>query len=214
MNTSIRTENSELLQLLHENGRTKTFHSGKEVFGVGEKAEFLPMILQGRVKVVRFLEEGKEIILNFFNDGDVFAIPPILDGRNYPATAIAMEDTKILLVYKTEFFKLLDESDEFSDFIMSRMSSLMREIASSMENLAVASPEKRIGKILIKISEKESQNGTAKINLRRQDIAEMAGLTTETTIRTVKKLADKNLIKIVLGKIYVEDKERLIAYLQ
>jgi CRP-like cAMP-binding protein len=51
------------------------------------------------------------------------------------------------------------------------------------------------------------------ISLRRQDIAEMAALTSETTIRAIRKLAAKNLIKIERGKIIIGDAERLRAYL-
>lgn len=213
MTQIIKIGSDTLTAKIRNAGRTKKFASGEEIFGVGERAEFLPIVLSGRVKVVRFLEVGKEIILNIFSDGDVFAIPPILDGKSYPATAIALEETKLLLIYKKEFFALLEESDEFNNFIMSRMSGLMREIAASMENLATASPEKRVAKVLLRLAEKEDQIGSVQIPLRRQDIAEMAGLTTETTIRTARKLAEKKLIKIVRGKIILEDAESLRRFI-
>ena len=203
----------ELVEKLERIGRTKTFSKNEQLFSAGDEADFLPIVLNGRIKVVRFLEAGKEIILNVFSDGEIFAIPPILDGKTYPATAIAMEDTKLLLIYKEDFHALLSESAEFSKYIMSRMSSLMREITASMQNLATASPEKRVTNILIRLANKEESNGSVKIPIRRQDIAEMAGLTTETTIRTVRKLADKNLINIVQGKIIVENLERLQDFL-
>jgi CRP/FNR family transcriptional regulator len=214
MTRSVNIGSDKLTAKIKKAGRTKTFASGEEIFSIGERAEFLPIILSGKIKVVRFLEVGKEIILNIFRDGDVFAIPPILDGKSYPATAVALEKTKLLLIYKKDFFRLLEESDEFNAFIMSRMSSLMREIASSMENLAVASPEKRVAKVLLKLAEKEDEIGSIQIKLRRQDIAEMAGLTTETTIRAARRLAEKDLIKIVRGKIHIENPEKLKAFLQ
>lgn len=213
MTQSNNIGSGELTARLRAVGRTKTFSAGEEIFGVGERAEFLPIVLSGKVKVVRFLEVGKEIILNVFRDGDVFAIPPILDGKAYPATAIAIEKTKLLLIYKKEFFALRDESDEFNAFIMSRMSSLMREITASIENLATASPEKRVARVLLKLAEKERTVASVKITLRRQDIAEMAGLTTETTIRAARRLADKDLIKIERGKIILENPELLHDFL-
>ena len=143
----------------------------------------------------------------------MFAIPPILDGRSYPATAIAIDETQLLLIYKNDFDLLLESSPEFSSVVMAKMSALMRDIASSMENLATASPEKRVGKVLFKLATKESESGAIKITLRRQDIAEMAGLTTETTIREVRKLADKDLVNIVRGKIIIEDIDSLGEFL-
>lgn len=81
---------------------------------------------------------------------------------------------------------------------------MLREKTATIQNLATASPEYRVGNVLLRLAEKEDSDST-KILLRRQDIAEMAGLTTETTIRTVRKLADKNLIKITHGKIFIDD---------
>jgi len=203
----------ELVAKLCEVGRTKTYGVGEEIFRAGDVAEFLPIILDGKLKVVRFLELGKEIILNIFSDGEMFAIPPILDGREYPATAIAIDETKLLLIYKNDFDELLANSPEFSSAVMSKMSALMRDITSSMENLATASPEKRIGKVLLKLAKNETASDAVKITIRRQDIAEMAGLTTETTIREVRKLADKDLINIVRGKIIIEDIDTLRKFL-
>lgn len=213
MNSLEKIGSRKLVRKMKEIGRVKSFDKNERIFSVGEKAEFLPIVLEGRIKVVRFLEVGKEIILNIFSDGEIFAIPPVLDGKTYPATATAMEKTKLLLIYKQDFHSLLEESNEFSTFIMSRMSYLMREITSSMENLATASPEKKVGKVLLKLAKKEDSNKPVKISIRRQDIAEMVGLTTETTIRAIRKLADKNLIKIVRGKIILENLEELQKFL-
>ena len=90
---------------------------------------------------------------------------------------------------------------------------MLREKTATINNLATASPEHRVGNVLLRLTEKENSENTKKITLRRQDIAEMAGLTTETTIRAVKKLAEKNLLKIVHGKIILEEPENLYRFL-
>ncbi len=54
----------DLITKLFEVGHTKTYRAGEQIFGVGEMAEFLPIVLGGKLKVVRSLEPGKEIILN------------------------------------------------------------------------------------------------------------------------------------------------------
>ncbi len=193
----------ELALQIQKIGRSKTFQPNQEVFAEGDKAEFLPLILTGKVKILRFLPEGKEVIINIFQDGEFFAIPPVYDGGTYPATAIAIEKTKLLLIYRQDFLDLLEKSNEFSSLTMAKMSQLLRETTASIQNLATASPEKRVGHILIRLVKKEKM--PFKIALRRQDIAEMAGLTTETTIRAVRKLAEKDMVKIVHGKIILED---------
>lgn len=204
----------ELIESLQKVGHQKTYQAGEQIFGEGEKAEFLPIIVAGKVKIVRFLFEGKEIILNIFQGGESFAIPPIYQGGNYPATAIAMEKTEILIIYRQDFLELLRKSDEFSALMMSKMSTLLRETTFSMQNLATSSPEQRVGNVLFHLAEKENFVMPFKVSLRRQDIADMSGLTTETTIRVIRRLAEKDLIKIVRGKIFIEDYKKLKAFLQ
>ncbi len=107
---------------------------------------------------------------------------------------------------------MLDESQEFSKFVMSRMSGLLRETTRAIKNLATASPEARLASILLWLAEKEDSDPPVTISIRRQDIAQIAGLATETTIRAIRKLADDGFIKIVRGKVVIEDPVRLRRY--
>lgn len=214
MNTFLNTANSELLSKLDKFGHKKNVPEGYEIFSEGAKAEFLPIIISGKIKMVRFPEVGKEVIIGVFQDGEMFAVPPVFDGKNYPSTAIAMEDTKLLILYRKDFLQLLKESSDFSFQVISWMCERLREKTAAINNLATASPEHRIGNVLIQLAQKESSKLPIKISLRRQDIAEIAGLTTETTIRAIRKLADKKLIKIVHGKIILEDLKSLCDYFE
>ncbi|HQU85218.1 MAG TPA: Crp/Fnr family transcriptional regulator [Pyrinomonadaceae bacterium] len=205
--------NEELLAKLHKFGKTKSFFEGEEIFAEGDKAEYLPIVLSGQIKMVRFPEIGKEVIIGVFRAGEMFAVPPAFDGRNFPSTAIAMEETKLLIIYRKDFLNLLRESSEFSFAVIEWMSEMLREKTATIQNLVTASPEHRVGNVLLRLAKKEEKTSNVKISMRRQDIAEMAGLTTETTIRAVKKLAEKELVKIIHGKIILEQPEKLRSFL-
>lgn len=191
----------------------KTFCEGEEIFAEGDRADFLPIVRRGKIKMVRFPEIGKEIIIGIFSDGEMFAIPPVFDGKKYPSTAIAMEKTELLILQREKFLRLLRESSDFSFAVIEWMCEMLREKTATINNLAKASPEHRVGNVLLKLAEKEPAEKQIKIGIRRQDIAEMAGLTTETTIRAVKKLADKNLLQIVHGKIILSEPDNLRDFL-
>ncbi len=202
----------ELVSMLERVGHKRVFQTDASIFSQGSTAEFLPIVISGRVKIFRFLEPGKEVIVNVFGPGAVFAIPPVLDGNEYPANAVALEKTQLLIILRDDFLRLLAESPEFKDFVMSRMSGLLRETTRSIKNLATASPEQRVANILIWLAEKEGGKPPVSIPLRRQDIAQIAGLATETTIRAIRKLADADLIRIVRGKVILEDPQRLRSF--
>ena len=209
MKPLLEAASPELVEKLFKYGHKKTYWELDIIFAEGEKAEFLPIVLNGKVKMVRYPEIGKEFIIGFFGDGEVFAIPPAMDGKSYPATCVAVEQTKLLILPRPNFQKLMQESSEFTAIVMEKMCGLLRETAETINNLATSSPEHRIGNILLRLA----KNEPTKINLRRQDIADMAGLTTETTIRVIKRLQEKNLLEIVKGKIFLAEPERLRRFL-
>ncbi|CAN5453832.1 Crp/Fnr family transcriptional regulator [soil metagenome] len=209
MKPLLQSISAELAELLEKSGKTHNYHENEEIFAGGDGAAFLPVVLSGTVKMIHFLEPGKEVIIGIFQEGEMFAVPPVFDGGKYPATAIAMEPTKLLQIGRRDFLRTLRESSEFSFAIIEWMCSMLREKTATIQNLATASPEHRVGTILLKLAEKNPDDGPVKILHKRQDIARMAGLTTETTIRVIRKLADKDLISILHGKIIVESTEPL-----
>ncbi|ACF13309.1 transcriptional regulator, Crp/Fnr family [Chloroherpeton thalassium ATCC 35110] len=186
-------------------GREKQYDTDDTLFQEGAPPKFLPIILSGRVKVVKFLDEGKETIINIFTDGDAFVIPPLVDNLSYPATAIAMERTRMVELERERFLELLKTNPDFSFAIIRELSKLLREKNKVIRELATSSPRHRILVTLERIVEKSGQKAyPIVITLRRREIAEMAGLTTETAIRVIRKLAAESVLKIERAKIIIE----------
>lgn len=214
MKPLLESISSELSERLIQCGRARTYVQDEEVFAGGAEAAFLPIVTSGRVKMIHFLEPGKEVIIGIFQAGEMFALPPVFDGGAYPATAIAMERSELLLIARNDFLDLLRDSTELSFAVITWMSEMLRDKTATIQNLAMASPQHRVGHILLKLAEREGDaDAPVRITLRRQDIARMAGLATETTIRAVRVLAEKGLIAIRHGKIIVETTGPLYRFL-
>lgn len=200
---------SEITELIASRGNVRRYQPGEQLFAEGEDALFLPVVRSGRVKMVHMLGSGKEVIIGIFGDGEMFAVPPVFDGKCYPATAVAMEPTHILQLPRTEFLKLLRESSEFAFAVIEWMSQMLRDKTATIQNLAIASPEHRVGNVLLKLALAQGDELPVRISLRREDIAQIAGLTTETTIRAIRRLADREVVRIEHGKIFIDDPEPL-----
>jgi len=205
---------SELIEKLHARGHQRTYSEGQVIFARGGKAESLPIVISGAVKMIREPEIGKEVIISIFRNGEMFAVPPVFDGGKYPATAVAMEKSVVLQIERDDFLKILRESSEFAFQVISWTCEMLREKTSMIRTLAAASPENRVARVLAKLSDEHSTPPPVKIKLRRQDIAEMAGLTTETTIRVIRRFADQQLVRIEHGKIFIDEIEPLRQFLK
>lgn len=199
----------ELAAKIMQLGTTRSYASNQSVFFEGDAATFLPIVMSGTVKLVRFPEPGKEVILGLFHSGEAFAIPPAMDGKRFPATAVAIEKTDLLLIPREEFLELMRSSTEFSSAIMTRMCGILRERVDTVQILATSSAEQRVASVLLRLADDNQDDEVKKIKYRRQDIAEMAGLSLETTIRVIRKLADKDCLSIVGGRIILETTDPL-----
>ena len=199
----------ELTEDLFAIGSKRSFGSGKHIFFEGDRATFLPIILSGKIKMVRYPEAGKEIIIGMFKAGEIFAIPPAMDGKRFPATAVAIEESELLMIPRDDFLALMGASTEFSSLVMNRMCGILRERAETVQIMATPSAEHRIATVILRLIGEMKGGEVKKITHRRQDIAEMAGLSLETTIRIIRKLSEKGCLKIVGGRIFVEKTDHL-----
>ena len=199
----------ELSEKLLKVGIKRSFGANEQIFAEGSEAAFLPIILNGKVKLVRYPEVGKEVILGVFTSGEIFAIPPALDGKRFPATAVSLGESELLFLPRNKFLALMESSRSFSSIIMGRMCDILRDRADIVRILATPSADQRVAGVLLRLAEGEEGTQVKKITHRRQDIAEMAGLTTETTIRAIRRLADKGLVTITGGKIWLESDKPL-----
>jgi len=203
----------ELIEKLESIGHKRSYSEDQEIFARGDKAEFLPIVLSGAVKMIRNPEVGKEVIIGIFRSGEMFAVPPVFDGGPYPSTAIAVEKTELLQISRNDFLNILRDSPEFAFEVIGWTCEMLREKTSMIRTLATASPEHRVGRVLIKLAE-DAATLPFRVPVRRQDIAEMASLTTETTIRVIRRFADQELLRIERGKIFMDSLEPLQRFLR
>ena len=200
---------NELTESLFSKGSKKLVGANEHLFFEGDEATFLPIVLSGKIKMVRYPEAGKEIIIGIFQSGEIFAIPPAMDGKRFPATAVAIEQAHLLLLPHDEFLGLMQLSSEFSSIVMGKMCGILRDRTHTVQILATSSAEQRVANVLLRLAGEMNTDVSKRITHRRQDIAEMAGLSLETTIRVVRKMAAKDCFKIERGRIILESLEPL-----
>jgi len=205
MKPFFKSASGELKAMLSERASLHMYHADEELFAVGDRADFLPIIVSGMVRMVQFPEVGKEVILDIFRDGQMFAVPPVIDGKSYPASAFAIEKTQILLLERRDFFEVLRESNEFTIAVLEWMSDMLRQKTATIRMLAGGTAEQRIAQVLVRLCDASGGSLPVKIALRREDIGKMTGLVTETVIRIVRRMKEKGLIRVERGKILVDE---------
>lgn len=181
------------------------FSKGDYIFKKGTKATYYYQVLSGGVKMNYFNESGNEFIQGIFGKNKSFGEPPLLIDSSYPANAISLSSSTIYRLKKDVFLELLLENKtthyEFTKMISSRLyfkATMANGIASNSAEEAILT----FLRYLKYDIHEESEPFSLKVDFTRKNIAGLLGLSIETTIRTIKKLEAKNVLKIIEKKIY------------
>ena len=177
---------------------------GEVIFHEGTLGRFYYQLVDGRVRWVNVDDNGREFIQTFIEEGESFGELPMLDDGPYVATAIADEDALLIRLPKEIFLQLLRENPAIHFDFTRLMTERLRHKFIILKELATQDPERKVSTIiqLYKNAHHDSCNGRMKIQLTRQEIADMTGLRVETVIRTIRNLHEKGTLHIEKGKVY------------
>jgi CRP/FNR family transcriptional regulator, cyclic AMP receptor protein len=191
--------------LLDRGGIIRKYIKNQSIFFEGDMPGFYYQIVQGSIRMVNVNERGREFIQGIFKNGESFGEPVLLIDEPYPASAVANEDTMLIKISKEEFLKILKESPEILFQFAKIMAQRVYNKSLIAKAISINKPEHRVLSIfkILKDTYNPPDSENYKVELSRQQIADMTGLRVETVIRTIRKLQEKEVIKILKGKIYL-----------
>jgi CRP-like cAMP-binding protein len=174
------------------------------IFQEGSQGFFYHQLVQGQVKWINVDDTGKEFIQCIIEQGESFGELPLLDDGPYVASAVAMMDGVLLRLRKETFLQLLRENPEIHLRFTRLMTQRLRLKFIFLKELANQDPERKVLTILNHYKEDTDagMHGRHRINLTRQQIANMTGLRVETVIRTIKHLEEEGRVVIDRGKVF------------
>jgi CRP/FNR family transcriptional regulator len=198
-------ELAELAKLAIE----RSFVPDEFIFWDGDAPEWFYIIAEGRVKVVKHSSLGKEFIIAFFGPGEIFGEVAVFENKPYPASAQAVAETKVLGIKRKDFLSFLAQRPGVALRIISVLGGRLRDAQGRLKDLAGERVEQRLARTLLMLSAKLGST----LPFTRQEIADMAGTTTETAIRFMSRLKDGGIIRSTRGKIIIlnETKLRLLS---
>lgn len=193
----------EILNLkdLCKDKKIKAYKKKSEICAEGDTPLYLYFVKSGSVKIFKSHPDGKELILNIYNENDFFGFEPILEETPYSGTAIAMQDSEIVVIPKNDFLTLLHSHPDVSRSFISLLCRKVSERENQLVNLAYNSVRQRTAEALLKVVQLKDNNDN--IQISRDDLAKMVGTASESVIRVLSDFKDEKLIEIEGGKIKI-----------
>lgn len=189
------------------------YKKGELIFGEGRAANAIYCINGGKVKITQLGEEGKEQILHLVGEGDVIGYRSVLSGEAYTVSATALEESSICRIPKSMFQQMIESDNELAMQIIKILSDDLKFAERNVTEFAQKPVKERIAEALLFIKETygfESDGITLNVNLTREEIANIVGTATETTIRVLSDFKKQNVLELKGRQIKIIDLAALL----
>ncbi|MDE3249096.1 MAG: response regulator [Bacteroidota bacterium] len=202
---------ADLLDELKSGRNTNRYRKKQVIFLEGNRPQCLYYVVKGRIKTFKTNEQGKELVVDLFNEGDFLGYIPLLENTAYKESAEAIEESELAVIPKEDFEELVENSPEISRQFIQLLARNITEKENQLLGLAYNSLRKKVANALMAIYRKYNGTGNKSfsIDISRENLASIAGTATESLIRTLSDFKSEKLIDIRDGGITVLNETKL-----
>jgi CRP/FNR family transcriptional regulator len=189
-----------LLEKLHQFSIKKFFPAGSIILRENAPVRSIPILISGRLKIIRTDEDGKEILLYYLTPGES-CIMSILSGLHHQTSKIKAEadqDAEILFLPVEKMYYFLQEFPQWTDYIFRLYHKRFEELLETIESIAFKNLDERLIQLLKK---KKALSGKNEIFMTHEQIAQELGSSRVVISRLLKQMEQKGWIKLERNKI-------------
>lgn len=199
----------ELKNFFDDTGAIVTCKKGEVIYQEGDNSNHIYLILQGVVKTHKMDENGKALITALFKPDDFLGFTSFIDNVPYQESATVIEDAKLASVVKNDLKDILEKSQKVSLELMELLTDNLSDIKSQLLQMAYSSVRKKTAQTILQFVDVFNKKPEEGIRISRNDLASVAGIATESLIRTLSGFKKSKFIEIEGRNIKILDIEGL-----
>jgi len=199
----------EELLMLEKNRLEVSYKKGEIICKQGAFASHIMYICKGLVKIYVENQQGS-LILKILPEGKMIGLSSLYDGNNvFQYSAQAYTDSVINLIDINVFRQLIKENAQFASEIINILCENAIQTYGRFFCFTNKQSYGRLADVLLCLACRIFKKDEFDLNLTRKELAELSGLSTERTIRILKKFKDEKLIAIDDKRFTILDTEKL-----
>lgn len=168
------------------------------IFLPGDPSQQVYLLKEGRVKISRISEEGREITLALLEPGEIFGELDTLDDSPRDTLAEALDDSQLCVIHKALFLAMIGRRPELSLRLTKLIGFRLRRIESRVEDLVFRDVPARLAHLLLELSKnygKATPQGLLlQIKITHQEMANLIGSIRETVSAVLGEFKKEGLI--------------------
>jgi len=172
----------------------KNLKRSEYLFEKGDSAKTLYLILEGWVQITREEGDGSSALIATFERGQSFAEAAALLGREYPVTAQAMTDLRVLSINGAIFMDVLQSNREVLARSFASMFQKLHSLVDDVEWLKSRTIRERLVKFLLEHSKNDNAPCEVQLPYSKSIIAAKIGTSPEQLSRTFTALQKHGVV--------------------
>jgi CRP/FNR family cyclic AMP-dependent transcriptional regulator len=185
----------------------KSVRRGQTVFQKGDEGSYMVAVLSGRIRISSNSSEGREVILNIIDSGEVFGEIALLDGKPRSADATALEDASLLIVERRHFWPHLLSSNGLALRVIGVLCERLRDTSEALGNIATLDLQGRLARKLLRLAADYGNSANSgirlEIRLSYTDLGRFVGGSRETINKQMRAWEEGGIVARERGKIAV-----------
>jgi CRP/FNR family transcriptional regulator len=185
---------AKLIEEIISIGNIINYSEGDVILDYGKKIKFMPLILNGTIRVMRKDEEDREILLYYLssNESCAMAYTCCMEAKKSEIKAIAEDNVELIAIPHEKLDEWIVKYPSWRSYIFNSFTQRFNELLKSIESIAFHKLDERLVKYL---KNKTKVSGKSSILLSHNQIAEEMGTSRVVISRLLKQLEnDKKLI--------------------
>jgi len=199
------------LRLLASQATYKKFKAGEMVIGEADPIRSFYVLISGQLKLYRSSVEGKEQTLQLLGPGDPFGLCTAFATDSFPASAMAIVDSAVLLIPGTVMETTARQEPALLLNIISILSQRLKDSMTLIESLALKEIPGRLASFLRHLSLKgaKDKKTALELTISQRELAKILGATPEALSRALRKMANDGILKTAGRMITILDHKAL-----
>ncbi len=186
---------------------------GEIIFQEGEPGDRLYVILEGKVKLGRSSNDGRESLLAILGPGEMFGELSLFDPGPRTSTAAALTDAVILALSNEQLRPWLAGRPEVAAALLQALARRLRRTNEAMADLVFSDVPGRVAKALMDLGEKFGEITAEGLmvthDMTQEELAQLVGASRETVNKALADFAQRGWIRLESRQVMILDVERL-----
>lgn len=184
---------------------------GTTIFNKGDPGSGLIGIVKGHVKISVASADGRDIVLNMIQQGEIFGEIALLDGHPRTADAIAMDDCELMVIERRDFVQFLRNHPDMTLKFIEILCSRLRRTSEQVQDVTFLNLPTRLAKALLRLtSQVETTAPRRRVAITQRELSQIIGRSRESTNKQLRAWSKHGWIKLDRGGVTVLAADRLV----